>query len=222
MGSLDYLLARRLHILIARFMSPDPSELDVLASEPQSWNKYGYVTNAPLRFVDANGQYRSDPWPKRSSFGVRTMPSVPCGTKTSDWIGFGFQQLAENAISGAGEGYVSDIFGHIMAGIIQQQLAFGDYFTDRHGKQSGLIPADPGADQMGNVTTTTYVWVIDTSGRVWVFHYDEDGNQIVDLSPPEGPWLPPTCAPCPGPEEEDDRKFCDDPWCPYFQYQVQD
>ena len=38
-----------------RFTSPDPSNLGIDFSNPQTWNRYAYVGNNPLKYVDQNG-----------------------------------------------------------------------------------------------------------------------------------------------------------------------
>ena len=40
--------------------SPDPSNLSVDSWVPQSWNRYAYVLNNPLSYIDENGL-----WPAR-------------------------------------------------------------------------------------------------------------------------------------------------------------
>ncbi|MEO8662823.1 MAG: RHS repeat-associated core domain-containing protein, partial [Bryobacteraceae bacterium] len=52
---LDYFGARYFSGAQGRFMSPDPSNLGVEFMNPQSWNRYAYVGNNPLRRVDQNG-----------------------------------------------------------------------------------------------------------------------------------------------------------------------
>jgi RHS repeat-associated protein len=39
---------------IGRFMSPDPAGAD--PTDPQSWNRYAYVQNNPMKYVDPNGE----------------------------------------------------------------------------------------------------------------------------------------------------------------------
>jgi RHS repeat-associated protein len=45
---------------IGRFMSPDPAGAD--PTDPQSWNRYAYVQNNPLKFADPNGEYLETVW----------------------------------------------------------------------------------------------------------------------------------------------------------------
>lgn len=52
---LDYFGARYMSSAQVRFTSPDPLMASAHASNPQSWNRYAYTLNNPLRFVDPNG-----------------------------------------------------------------------------------------------------------------------------------------------------------------------
>ena len=45
---------------MGRFMSPDPSRLSIMPDNPQSWNRYAYGNNNPLRFTDNNGKWPTD------------------------------------------------------------------------------------------------------------------------------------------------------------------
>jgi len=53
-AGLDYMLARYYSSSLGRFMAVDPGDDTVLES-PQSWNKYAYVRNNPLAFIDPTG-----------------------------------------------------------------------------------------------------------------------------------------------------------------------
>ena len=55
-SSLDYFGARYYSARLGRFVSPDEPLADQFASDPQSWNLYGYVRNNPLRFFDPTGR----------------------------------------------------------------------------------------------------------------------------------------------------------------------
>jgi RHS repeat-associated protein len=57
-GSLDNFGARFNSSGFGRFMSPDPMGImKQKLVDPQQWNKYAYVRNNPLRFVDPTGMY---------------------------------------------------------------------------------------------------------------------------------------------------------------------
>jgi RHS repeat-associated protein len=53
---LDYFGARYFSGAQGRFTIPDPKEFPHDITDPQSWNKYGYVRNNPLRLVDPDGE----------------------------------------------------------------------------------------------------------------------------------------------------------------------
>jgi RHS repeat-associated protein len=54
-SGLDYFGARYFGSALGRFTSPDPLMASAHASNPQSWNRYAYALNNPLRFVDPDG-----------------------------------------------------------------------------------------------------------------------------------------------------------------------
>ena len=58
-SGLDYFGARHNSSNLGRFMSVDPSSKSINKLNPQSWNRYTYTLNNPLRFIDDNGK-----WPK--------------------------------------------------------------------------------------------------------------------------------------------------------------
>lgn len=51
----DYFGARFHQSNLNRFMSPDPLMASAHARNPQTWNRYAYALNNPLRFVDPDG-----------------------------------------------------------------------------------------------------------------------------------------------------------------------
>ncbi|MFN9456202.1 MAG: RHS repeat-associated core domain-containing protein [Acidobacteriota bacterium] len=52
---LDYFGARYFSGAQGRFTSPDPLGASARASNPQTWNRYTYALNNPLRYVDPDG-----------------------------------------------------------------------------------------------------------------------------------------------------------------------
>jgi RHS repeat-associated protein len=52
---LDYFLARYYASTQGRFTSPDPLMESGRVNRPQTWNRFSYVLNNPLRFIDPNG-----------------------------------------------------------------------------------------------------------------------------------------------------------------------
>ncbi len=55
-SGLDYFGARYLSSAQGRFTSVDPSMLSVALRNPQSWNRYSYTLNNPVRYVDPSGE----------------------------------------------------------------------------------------------------------------------------------------------------------------------
>jgi hypothetical protein len=53
---LDFFGARYFSGAQGRFASVDPSMLSTVLANPQSWNRYTYALNNPLRYVDPNGE----------------------------------------------------------------------------------------------------------------------------------------------------------------------
>jgi RHS repeat-associated protein len=52
---LDYFGARYMSAAQGRFVTPDPLMASARASDPQTWNRYAYALNNPLRYVDPDG-----------------------------------------------------------------------------------------------------------------------------------------------------------------------
>jgi len=54
-SGLDYFGARYDSSQYGRFMTPDPLMASATVYNPQSWNRYAYALNNPLRFIDPDG-----------------------------------------------------------------------------------------------------------------------------------------------------------------------
>ena len=52
---LDYMRARHYNPQLGRFLSPDPSRESADPKSPQSFNRYAYVVNNPVRYTDPSG-----------------------------------------------------------------------------------------------------------------------------------------------------------------------
>ncbi|MFQ5527298.1 MAG: RHS repeat-associated core domain-containing protein, partial [Thermoanaerobaculia bacterium] len=111
-GDLDYMHARYYSPVMGRFISPDPIESGKVGV-PQSWNKYAYARNNPLRFVDRDGR-------EPITF---TVVAVAAGAGALEGAAF---QVAINAISGEplGQGVLREAgigagLGATGAGLIQ-------------------------------------------------------------------------------------------------------
>lgn len=56
-SGLDYFGARYYSSPQGSFTSVDPSSKSLIATDPQSWNRYSYTLNNPLKYVDRNGKW---------------------------------------------------------------------------------------------------------------------------------------------------------------------
>jgi RHS repeat-associated protein len=54
-SGLDYANQRYYNSTIARFMTPDPLRASADLLNPQTWNRYAYVLNSPINFIDPLG-----------------------------------------------------------------------------------------------------------------------------------------------------------------------
>jgi RHS repeat-associated protein len=54
--NLDYMHARFYAVHLGRLLSIDPID-SAMPTQPQSWNRYAYGLNSPLRFIDPTGLY---------------------------------------------------------------------------------------------------------------------------------------------------------------------
>jgi RHS repeat-associated protein len=54
---LDFFEARYFSAAEGRFTSPDPSRESVDITNPQTWNRYSYTYNNPLKYIDTNGKW---------------------------------------------------------------------------------------------------------------------------------------------------------------------
>jgi RHS repeat-associated protein len=56
----DFFGARYFSSAHGRFTSVDPSRLGAFSDDPQTWNRYSYAHNNPLRYVDKNGKWPTE------------------------------------------------------------------------------------------------------------------------------------------------------------------
>jgi RHS repeat-associated protein len=59
---LDYFEARYYASTQGRFISVDPLGSSAIVSDPQSFNRYTYVLNNPLKYIDPDGLDAQNPW----------------------------------------------------------------------------------------------------------------------------------------------------------------
>jgi RHS repeat-associated protein len=76
-------LARKLHSAQGRWLSPDPAGLGAVdPSTPQTWNRYAYVANNPLSFIDPYGLFVGACGSREN----RRCNSDPEGDNTGFWM----------------------------------------------------------------------------------------------------------------------------------------
>jgi RHS repeat-associated protein len=71
---LDFAQARYLANSFGRFSSPDPLQASARARMPQTWNRYTYALNNPLRFVDPDGMDVNVLDEKAKNLLLKTLP----------------------------------------------------------------------------------------------------------------------------------------------------
>jgi RHS repeat-associated protein len=126
---LDYFGARYFSGAQGRFTSPDPLMASAKVSNPQSWNRYSYTFNNPLRFTDPTGMYTCEGTKEQCEQFEKTRAAV-LKSKDSDAL------RAANAYGKAG----------VDNGVI---VRFADKLNDRGGtvsrRDTGLRvdPNDP-------------------------------------------------------------------------------
>jgi RHS repeat-associated protein len=78
---LDYFGARYYAASQGRFSSTDPLHASARPHLPQTWNRYAYALNTPLRLVDPTGMVDQDPDRRRPTTGGMIIPN-PCTTES--------------------------------------------------------------------------------------------------------------------------------------------
>ncbi len=131
----NLMLARYYSSSLGRFMAVDPGD-DTAAEDPQSWNKYAYVRNNPLAYLDPTGE--------ESYFCVR-----PLTNEAASWIA-GHEFVVHNA-TGLGQGGTVRSFGddgtdHLgEVASVTTGFSEGTMFTDQAAWQSlGTSTPAPG------------------------------------------------------------------------------
>ena len=109
-SGLDNFGARYNSSSIGRFMSVDPSRVSVKLYDPQTWNRYAYARDNPLRYVDPNGKWSTSVHNEIIDDvfrGVLSDPDREILKQASAWVD------RDQSVSGA--------FKHGMRGLDQRQ-----------------------------------------------------------------------------------------------------
>ncbi len=72
--ALDFAQARYFNAGFGRFSSPDPLQASARSGQPQTWNRYTYALNNPLRFVDPDGMDVNILDEKAQALLLKTLP----------------------------------------------------------------------------------------------------------------------------------------------------
>ena len=75
-SNLDYFGARYFSGAQGRFTTVDPLMASAKASDPQTWNRYAYALNNPLRYVDPNGMEVPDECAKNPNCTIKVKVNV--------------------------------------------------------------------------------------------------------------------------------------------------
>ncbi|MCU1266964.1 MAG: repeat-associated core domain protein, partial [Acidobacteria bacterium] len=136
---LDYFLARYYSSTQGRFTSVDPTLLSVQGVNPQTWNRYCYVSNNPLRFIDPLGLWELDPQVERDKNGhIKAVNLLVKKSKDGDNAGSLVKQLGIDPSSKAGQKLVATI---------EKQLGSSDKI--QLSKMDGMVGKVYGAAEHG-------------------------------------------------------------------------
>jgi RHS repeat-associated protein len=106
---LDHTWWRKYESFSGRWTTPDPYGGSMSIANPQSFNRYSYVQNDPVNFVDPTGLYGYIPPPEKKDPGGSFDPNL-CYTLVVDGIGvgtIGYCAGGGGAVGGAPDGRVS-------------------------------------------------------------------------------------------------------------------
>jgi RHS repeat-associated protein len=175
-SGLDYFGARYLASSIGRFMSPDPLMSSGDPASPQSWNRYAYVENNPIRYNDPTGQI------KRAAAGNPVF--TPVGSPTTVTHPSGQSSTVQPGYLTADDGTHIDVFQNTGSNHALDTDCHGLTFADGQYWVSdpavnGLLKGDsyqtttaakPGdvlvyKDANGNVVHSVTVTEVDANGK---------------------------------------------------------
>lgn len=146
---LDYMLARYYSSSLARFMAVDPAADSSSLGDPQSWNRYAYAANNPLKFVDPDGRdeflFTWAPTADRvghSAIGTTVRQENGCSTgqvRVRDLMPTG--EPSVDSLGKSGAGYRSQVIDEAGVG------SFQGIGGDQGRPADGIVKIAGGADQ---------------------------------------------------------------------------
>jgi hypothetical protein len=131
---------------LGRFMQADPYRASGYMADPQSWNRYSYVQNDAINFIDPTGEFRYNPPPT-------IMPGGPSPTRPGT----------------AAPWRRDDVGGGGGAGRVAPKTRVRQFFDTKQGKKCAEFlndpkhPFRPSADWVEHVAT--YANWVDTTAR---------------------------------------------------------
>lgn len=138
-SDLDYMHARYYDANAGRFLSVDPTWESAGLQNPQSWNRYSYVVNNPIRHTDPDGRVCADVLTcTGEGFVVGNVPGAIVGAVAGGLIVYGgskvnWSDVGEFMLSGGGSSgeMAAETFAQNMANQMaeQQEQASGETGT---------------------------------------------------------------------------------------------
>jgi RHS repeat-associated protein len=160
---LKYAEQRYYSSTLGRFMSPDPYEKSAHLAEPNSWNRYAFVSNDPINRTDPHGlndgnsAYNSISWDIKNGNSNSNVPHPPgmvggsgiwggAGSNPSDGYGYGCSGPGGDGGTGGGDGGTGGGDGDGGGG--------GTGGTDGGGgaPNTSVVITDPGFNANGDAT----------------------------------------------------------------------
>lgn len=127
-SSFDYMKARYYSARIGRFLASDPSMLSVRLSNPQTWNRYPYTVNDPLRYFDPNGELWVESGNTQDPYKwVNTCPAeTTCHESVAAVVGNDLRVYGSNS-AGDVSNYSANEHGHVdLTEVAKHHNAFFD------------------------------------------------------------------------------------------------
>jgi RHS repeat-associated protein len=154
---LDHTLYRQFSSSYGRWYSPDRMVGNVL--NPQSWNRYAYVTNNPATLTDPLGLGNVDPRCASSYAGCPTnVPDASTDTNQVSFVAANLATQAEsifNALEGEPGTYLTvDQEGNIAAGFSVALWQLAHVLVDTISSESVLMGSYPGGPAVGTLSAT--------------------------------------------------------------------
>ncbi len=97
-SGLDFAEARMYASKLGRFTTTDPSRISIKFNNPQTWNRYNYCLNNPLKYIDSNGKWPTGTHNRiiEGAFdNLRDRSAIERGSKNTDISGINPKTLYE-------------------------------------------------------------------------------------------------------------------------------